>query len=518
MKKVFLLFLLIFFFPFRTDGAALISVSDQVTRHAASTASDHKIQFTTPSGVQNAAGQMEIHFPASFDLTAIDYTDVDLSHGAVTGYETEEVLAAVPAAGVWGFAVSGQDLVFSPPSNAVANEISANDIVQIEIGLNANAGDQQIVNPALGGSYPVYIDGAFGDQWFFALWVGNDQVGVIGTTDDLTPPVVHVILPNGGEVISPLSNYTIQWTASDNIALIANPINIYYSINDGSSWELIVAGISNSGNYLWSVPNILANYVKIRVSAEDTSSNIGHDDSDAFFAIRKSGGFTPPIYDDEGDVLAYDQTQDRLPTIDGAWAYPGDLIKCPEYTTVYFYGFDGYRHYFPTQPIFHTWYYDFSAVKIVPLEYLVTLRLGENIKVRPGASMVKAVTHPDVYFVGAGSVLHRIPSEAVAEELFGEDWSDKILDIPVVFWGDYSFGEELDGSFYPDGTLVKYPYDARTYLLDKGKKRFIVNESAFYDNFYYWPFVVEISEAFHYENAVDIIYRENNLINPNYGN
>ena len=519
MKKLsLLLFLFIFLAPLKIYGADLSLVSDQVTRHAASTASDHKIQFTSPSGVQNAAGVIEIHFPAAFDLTNIDYTDLDLSHGAITGYETEEVLAAVPANGVWGFVVSGQDLVFSPPTNAVANEITTNDIVQIEIGFNANAGNQQIINPATGGSYPVYIDGAFGDQWYFALWVGNDQIGIIGTTDDLTDPLVQVILPNGGEMISQNSQYTIQWTASDNVSLKTNPINIYYSINNGSSWELIVAAISNSGSYLWTVPNIIANYVKIRISAEDNNANIAQDDSDSFFTISGSGGNTHPIYDDDDDVLGHSEVQDRLPTIDDSWAYPGDLIKCPEYSTVYFYGFDGHRHYFPTQPVFMTWYYDFSEVKIVTLEYLITLRLDKNIKVRPGAHMIKAVTHPDVFVVGAESVLHRIPNEIVAEELFGVDWSDQIIDMPDVFWGDYIFGPDLDGSFYPNGTLIKYPYGAETYLLVDNKKRFIVDESAFYTNFYYWLFVVEISEEFQYENAADVIYRENNLINPNYVN
>ncbi|NOR86426.1 MAG: hypothetical protein GQ527_02335, partial [Bacteroidales bacterium] len=138
------------------------------------------------------------------------------------------------------------------------------------------------------------------------------------------------------------------------------------------------------------------------------------------------------------------------------------------------------------------------------------------IKVRPGNVLVKAVTHPDVFAVGANSDLYHIPSEAVAEELYGEDWREKIIDIPVVFWGDYRFAGELNGSYYPDGTLVKYPYDTKTYLLKDQKKRWFGSEDAFYENHYHWKNIIEIPNTSIYEDAEDIIYREDNLIDPNY--
>lgn len=499
-------------FALTSEAAYLTEVSDKVSRHAVDTASDHTIQFTTPTGVDASTDQIEIHFPADFDLSAIDYTDVDLSHGPVTGYETEEVLAGTAANGVWAFNVVGQDLVFTAPTDSGLGEIAANDIVIIEIGLNATAGDQQIINPSVSGSYPVYIDGSFGDQWFFALWVGNDQIYIDNSATSTVPPTVQVLSPNGGENILKDTQYYITWTATDDEPLPATPISIYYSINDGSSWELIVSSIANSGVYTWEVPNISATYVKIRVVAEDSDANFGHDDSDNFFRIYIPNNILLP----EDEVAVHTETQDRLPTIDGGWAYPGDLIKCPEYTTVYFYGFEGDRRYFPTQPIFLTWYYDFSEVKTVSLESLVTLRLSKNIKARPGAYMVKAVTHPAVYVVGEDSVLHKIPNESLAEKMFGKDWATKILDIPDVFWGDYKYSYELKEGYYPNGTLIKYPNDSRFYLLANQKKRHIANEEAFYANYFYRPFVVEIDPSIQYEDGKDILYRENKLLKLNY--
>jgi len=518
IKLFFIFLLLIFLLPWqKLEAATLQSVSDVITSHAVSTVSDHHFQFTSPSGVHLVTDTIVLHLPASFNIGAVNYTDIDFSHGPVTGFETVETLAAVAGVNVWGASFSGNNLTLTAPTNTVANEIALNDIIHLEIGLNTVGGNQQITNAASTGSYPVYIDGTFGDQGALALWVGNTIVGVMGTTDDLTDPTVIVNTPNGGESLYFGDTYNITWSASDAGGLVANPISIYYSVNNGSSWQLIVSSIANTGSYSWAIADLNSDFVKIRVSAEDSSANIGQDDSDNFFSVsrKSSGTSTHPIYP-SGESAGYVETQDRLPTIDGGWAYPGDLIKCPEYKTVYFYGFGHDRHYFPTEPIFMTWQYDFSEVKIVRLEDLVTLRLQSNIKVRPGNILVKAVTHPDVFAVGENSNLYHIPSEEVAEELYGSDWRTKIIDIPVVFWGDYNIVGELNGSYYPDGTLIKYPYDAKTYLLKNQKKRWFKGESAFYDNHYYWKNIIEIPNTFIYEDAEDIVYREDNLIDPNY--
>ena len=75
-----------------TQAAALIDTSDTMSRLEVSTASNHTIKFKTPTGVDSSSDTITITFPAGFDLTSIVYTDIDLSHGPSTGYETEETL------------------------------------------------------------------------------------------------------------------------------------------------------------------------------------------------------------------------------------------------------------------------------------------------------------------------------------------------------------------------------------------------------------------------------------------
>ncbi|HOX97393.1 MAG TPA: hypothetical protein PL066_03540 [bacterium] len=520
LSKISILLVIVLFsvFPFVGEAAYLTQVSDHVSRHAPNVASDHEITFTTPSGVHASSRSIVIHFPTAFNKSTVDYTDIDFSHGPVTGYETSETLAAAPGVGVWGVAWSGNNLTFTSPTNAAVNEIAANDKVKIIIGLNAAGGNAQIINAASSGSYPVNIDGTFGDRWFFALAVTNDQVNVTANNGaDVTAPTVQVLSPNGGEVWYNDTVYNITWNASDDVALDPNPIYLYYSINNGSSWNLIASNLANSGSYAWTLPNINSQYVKVRVSAYDSSANLGSDESDGFFTIRPRSSGTNPLWP-EGESLGYVEEQLRLPLLDGSgWAYPGDLVKTPEYTTVYLFGYDGMRHYFPNEPTFKTWFYDFSKVKIVKLEDLIQLRLGKNIVARAGVKLVKAYTAPDVYAVSYNGVLHRVPDENVARQMYGVDWSKKIMDIPDVFWGDYVIsGDDLTSAVYPLGTLIKYPNLAPVYLLSANGKRHLANEYAFYDNEYYWSSVLEVPESYVYADDSKINFREDNLNNPYY--
>lgn len=543
--QVLLLSLLFSVFPFGGEAAYLTQVSDQVSRHAPSTASDHLITFTTPSGVHVPGRTMVINFPVTFNKSTVNYTDIDFSHGPVTGYETVETLAAAPGVGVWGVSWSANDLIFTSPTDSAVNEISPNDKVKIIIGLNAVGGDAQIINAASTGSYPVEIDGSFGDRWFFALAVTNDQVNVdtnIGV--DVIAPTVQVLSPNGGEVWYTDTVYNIIWNASDDVALDPNPIYLYYSINNGSSWNLIASNLANSGTYAWTLPNINSQYVKVRVSAQDSSANLGSDESDNFLTIRprQNNGTTSPLWPD-GEALAYMEEQLRLPLLDGSgWAYPGDLIKTPEFTTVYLFGYDGMRHFFPNEKTFKTWYYDFSKVKILSLDELVKLRLGKNVVARAGVALMKSETSNHVFAVAFKGVLHRIVAEEASKKLYGPDWNKKVKDIPDVFWGDYKVApKELDGeayplitlisSFssnyvdswvasvktpYPLGTVFKYPNKSEVYLLTVEGKRHFANEYAFYDNEYYWSSVLEISEEYQYPDGSKINFREDDLNNPYY--
>lgn len=122
----------------------------------------------------------------------------------------------------------------------------------------------------------------------------------------------------------------------------------------------------------------------------------------------------------------------------------GDLIKGTETDTVYYF-FNGSRYVFPTEKTYKSWYgNDFSKVKTIPMEQLVTYPLGrQNITYRPGIQLLKITTDPKTYAIGKGGKLRWVQNEAVAILLFGNDWAKQVHDLPDPFFINYSIGNPI---------------------------------------------------------------------------
>ena len=66
----------------------------------------------------------------------------------------------------------------------------------------------------------------------------------------ITPPTPALIYPNGGQTWMPGCNYSITWLTST----LYTSARLDYSIDGGTSWNLIADNVSNSGSYGWTVP------------------------------------------------------------------------------------------------------------------------------------------------------------------------------------------------------------------------------------------------------------------------
>ncbi|OGL78486.1 hypothetical protein A3E39_00570 [Candidatus Uhrbacteria bacterium RIFCSPHIGHO2_12_FULL_60_25] len=175
------------------QAATLTSLSDTMSREKVSTASNHTIRFRTPTGVDAPADTITVDFP-SFALGLVAFGDLDLTHGAVTGAETSEALAAAAAAGTWGVSIAGTTITLTSPTDAALGEITANDFVIVTVGTNAAGGVNQIMNPAASGAYTISIAGSFGDTGGIGVPIlDDDQIAVTATvaatTTSSTPPV-----------------------------------------------------------------------------------------------------------------------------------------------------------------------------------------------------------------------------------------------------------------------------------------------------------------------------------------
>jgi hypothetical protein len=111
---------------------------------------------------------------------------------------------------------------------------------------------------------------------------------------------------------------------------------------------------------------------------------------------------------------------------------------------VYYCGDDGRRYMFPNERVYFSWYADFSGVEQLPDDTLAQVPLGGNATYRPGARMIKITTDPRVYAVSRGGVLRHIPSEAVAQQLYGTNWRQQIDDVPDAFFVNYTMGSAIE--------------------------------------------------------------------------
>jgi hypothetical protein len=162
------------------QAAALTGLSDTMSSLKVSTASSHKIKFTTPTGAADATDTIVITFPADFNFTGKLISSVTFTHGATTGTENTETLAAIPSATAWGAVFSGAastTLTLTAPTDGIgAAAVAANDKVIITYD-STNS-----INPSTAGSKVINIAGAFGDTGTITVVIlTDDQIAVSAT-------------------------------------------------------------------------------------------------------------------------------------------------------------------------------------------------------------------------------------------------------------------------------------------------------------------------------------------------
>ncbi|MBD3251560.1 hypothetical protein GF380_03870 [Candidatus Uhrbacteria bacterium] len=156
---------------------------------------------------------------------------------------------------------------------------------------------------------------------------------------------------------------------------------------------------------------------------------------------------------------------------------PGDLIKASG-PAVYYYAADGKRYVFPNEKTYFSWYSDFSSVMTITDAELAAIMIGGNVTIRPGTKLVKITTDPKTYAVSTRcGMLHWIETETIAQDLYGSDWNQRIVDVPDAFFVDYTVGASLSTSEHPDGQIIHYAADPDTYyVVMNGMKRMLTSD------------------------------------------
>ncbi len=149
------------------EAANLTYVKDTLSDSAPSTASNHTLQFLSPTGVP-AGGTITVAFPAGFTNTAaIGAADLDLE---VAGVD-RTVVDGAAGPGEWGLTWLGNTLTLDADA---AQSIVSNATVTIKIGTNADTpvGTDRIVNPSATTSHEITITAGVADS-------GQTRVAII---------------------------------------------------------------------------------------------------------------------------------------------------------------------------------------------------------------------------------------------------------------------------------------------------------------------------------------------------
>lgn len=129
----------------------------------------------------------------------------------------------------------------------------------------------------------------------------------------------------------------------------------------------------------------------------------------------------------------------------------GVLVKA-DLPDVYFVGSDNKRYVFPNEKVFFSWYNDFSTVRTITGAELAAFAIGGNVTYRPGTRLVKIQTDPKVYAVAADGTLRWIPTEQLAQQLYGGDWSKRVDDVPDSYFTNYHQGADISSTSDYDPT------------------------------------------------------------------
>jgi len=162
--------------------------------------------------------------------------------------------------------------------------------VKIEYSVDGGASYSILKAVANNGSYNWNIPDQVSDSCMIRISDASDS-----TAYDVSDAVFNIVpvytlsSPNGGEIWTVGETHSITWGTLGTVSYV----RLDYSTDSGATYgNAIIASISNSGNYNWSVPDAISTRVRVRVGS--AVSPAAYDASDADFKIRGKFAVTAP--------------------------------------------------------------------------------------------------------------------------------------------------------------------------------------------------------------------------------
>jgi hypothetical protein len=96
---------------------------------------------------------------------------------------------------------------------------------------------------------------------------------------------VRLTSPNGGELWKGGEKRAITWLVSEGAHITG--LTIRYSLDSGSTTELVTSLQGNPASYTWDVPHLTSTDCLVLIEVSDARGNLARDQSDSTFTIAK---------------------------------------------------------------------------------------------------------------------------------------------------------------------------------------------------------------------------------------
>ena len=395
---------------------ALSATSVALSGYRANTTNTATVTFTTGGSIP-ATGLIKVTFGSGFTVS-----------GATSG-------ACTTMDGAFATSVSGSVVTLTRSGgSAQSSGIEICTIGNIRNSASAGStGTYTISTTIAGGSALIDTNAAVGASTITSASSSSSSSSSVALTYDIavSAPVATAAYSAGDDI-------AITWSTLASTGTVS-AVNLSYSTDGGITNTSIVSGTANDGSYTWMAPSISASSVTILAQATDLIAILDTGISGAF-SIGSSEESNDETADDtsDGDTDTSETSTTLLPT--------GAFFKGESWSTVYYVGADGTRRPFLDAQTFFTYADNFDSVIDASDDYLANYAIGTPMMPKAGTVLVKVVSVNNVYALEADDTLRWITSESVASSLYGSNWADFVIDVPVTAWGHFTFGADIDSS------------------------------------------------------------------------
>jgi len=135
--------------------------------------------------------------------------------------------------------------------------------------------------------------------------------------------------PTNGEPVVPGSVVSIEWESPAGVA--TDGADVWYSIDDGESWDVVASGIPNLGSVSWSTPIAFSEHGRVMVTLYNDSKTVGTGMSADLFILTAPVAVSLAAFDlsvENGYAVLQWQTSIEIGT-DGFHLYRGDTDTGP---------------------------------------------------------------------------------------------------------------------------------------------------------------------------------------------